>query len=84
VTSGRRKMPIFFLCFLLAVTWFFDFFQIFKKLSELDTGRHVRADFHVNRSGDSLEIRVREKEKSKSMEKHNLTINYFAKTKTVI
>jgi hypothetical protein len=53
VTTGREKMPIF-RCFLLAVTWFFDFFQIFQKNSKLDAGRHVRADFHVNRSGDSF------------------------------
>jgi len=46
---------------MLAVTWFVDFFKIFKKLSESYAGRHVRADFHVNRSGDSLEIKAREK-----------------------
>ena len=53
VTAGVRNWPIF-RCFLLAVTWFFDFFQILQKNSELETGRHVRADFHVNRSGDSF------------------------------
>ena len=53
VTSGRRKMPIF-RCFLLAVTWFFDFFQIFQRISKLDTGRRVRAKFRAYRSIDSL------------------------------
>jgi len=53
VRAGTKKSPIF-RCFLLAVTWFFDFFQILQKNSELDTYRHVRADFHVNRSGDSF------------------------------
>jgi len=47
-----------------------NFFQASK--IKLDAGRHVLADFHVNRLGDSLELRAREK-KRKSMEKHNIT-----------
>jgi len=64
VTPDVKILPIF-RCFLLAVTCFFYFFQNFKKLSELDAGRHVRVDFHVNRSGNSLEIRAREKKEEK-------------------
>jgi hypothetical protein len=59
-------------CFVLAVTWFVEFFQIVKKHPKLAAGRHDFADFHVNRSGDSLEIRMRAKEKkSKSTEEHH-------------
>jgi len=46
------KICQIFRCFLLAVTCFL--FQNFKKISKLDAGRHVRADFHVNRSSDSF------------------------------
>ena len=68
------KSLAIFQCFLLTVTWLFDFFRIFKKHLKLDAGRHVCADFHLNRSGDSLEIRAREKRKNnKSTEKHNIT-----------
>jgi len=61
---------------LLAVTWFLDFFQIFKKHTKLDAGGHVRADFHVNRSGDSLELSAsgKKRKKSKAAEKYNLTV----------
>jgi hypothetical protein len=56
---------------LLAVTWFFDFFQIFEKHTKLDAGRHVRAKFRAHRSGDSLEIRAWEKKKKKKKKQIN-------------
>ena len=43
-----------FRCFLLVVTWFFDFFQISEVHPKPYTGRHIRAKFGVNRSGDSF------------------------------
>ena len=76
--------PIF-RCFLVAVFCFslLIFFQIKKKkLSKLDAGRQVRVDFlfHVHRSGESLEIRAREK-KMQINDKNNITnITYLAKT----
>jgi len=53
VTIDVPDCPIF-RCFLLAVTWFFYFFQIFQRISKLDTGRRVRAKFRAYRSGDSF------------------------------
>ena len=43
-------------CFLLVVTWFFYFFQISEVHPKpyTGTGRHIRATFGVNRSGDSF------------------------------
>jgi hypothetical protein len=69
------------------VTCFSLLFQIFKKLSELDTGGgYVRADFDLNRSGDSLEIRAREKKRKKTKfgERKNIILPKFCKNGNIM
>ena len=77
MTLGSKKSANF-RCFLLAVTWFFDFFQIGLRTAKLRTGGHIRAKFRANRSRNGRETLAGEKKrkKSKATENYNITPDF--------
>ena len=64
VTMGVKNWPIS-RGFLLVVTWFFNFFQISDVDPKPYAGRHIRAIFHANPQGESLNKLSGEKKKEK-------------------
>ena len=69
--KAPREISSIFRCFLLIVTWFFDFFQISDMPPKPYMGRHIRDEFRVYQSSDSLEIRAGEEKKDKKIKQSN-------------